>query len=66
MRVQAEHWATLLDFCEQCPWIITNKFEGPDGRMKYNEAWEKVTVLLNSLGYGTKTKEEWKKVCYYE
>lgn len=64
MRVRLEHWQILLDFCEKNTEIITNKFNGPDGKAKGNVLWQSLSQKLNSLGFGEKSKDEWRKVCF--
>lgn len=65
MRVRVEHWAVLLSLCEEHPELITNKFNGVDGKAKGHILWESVALKLNSLGFGEKTKEDWRRVCTY-
>lgn len=62
MRVRTEHWQLLLGICEKNPELITNKFNGPDGKAKGHALWQSVTQKLNSLGFGEKTTEEWRRV----
>lgn len=62
MRVQADHWAIILECAEKNPQIITNKFSGLNGRRENIELWQNLTIKLNSLGFGEKTVEGWKKV----
>ncbi|XP_028151379.1 uncharacterized protein LOC114344754 [Diabrotica virgifera virgifera] len=61
MRVRTEHWEILLSFCEENPQLITNKFIGSDRRTKGIALWKTVSTALNSLGYGQKTIDGWKK-----
>ncbi|XP_072382191.1 uncharacterized protein [Diabrotica undecimpunctata] len=61
MRVNADHWAILLDFAEKNPSIITNRFPGCNGKEKVTELWKQLSNKLNALGYGEKTTAEWKK-----
>ncbi|XP_050299961.1 uncharacterized protein LOC126738599 isoform X2 [Anthonomus grandis grandis] len=61
MRVRAEHWQMLLELCEANPELITNKFNGPDGKTKGHALWQNVAHKLNSLGFGEKTKDEWRR-----
>lgn len=62
MRVRHEHWSAFLELAECNPEIITNKFIGVNARNRSVSLWERVKVSLNSLGFGEKTVEEWKKV----
>lgn len=62
MRVRTEHWALLLSICEKNPELITNRFNGPEGKSKGHILWQNVAQQLNSLGFGEKTKEDWRKV----
>ncbi|XP_066582785.1 uncharacterized protein [Prorops nasuta] len=61
MRVTNEHWEVLLNFAENHPSIITNQFVGHHGKKNLRCLWEDLTKLLNSLGYGEKRLEDWKK-----
>ncbi|XP_018563682.1 uncharacterized protein LOC111691300 isoform X2 [Anoplophora glabripennis] len=61
MRVTAEHWKAFLDLAEENSELITNRFNGANGRLKINELWKKTTNILNSLGYGSKSTEEWRR-----
>ncbi|XP_072389572.1 uncharacterized protein [Diabrotica undecimpunctata] len=61
MRVRMKHWEMLLSFCEEYPELITNKFNGSEGRAKGIAVWQTVTTKLNSLGYGEKSIEGWRK-----
>uniref|UniRef100_A0A6P7GXW9 Regulatory protein zeste n=1 Tax=Diabrotica virgifera virgifera TaxID=50390 RepID=A0A6P7GXW9_DIAVI len=61
MRVNADHWAIILDFAEKNPSIITNRFPGCNGKEKLTELWKQLSNKLNALGYGEKTTAEWKK-----
>ncbi|KAF5305411.1 hypothetical protein FQR65_LT07737 [Abscondita terminalis] len=61
MRVRGEHWQLLLSFCESHPQLITNRFSGSDGRAKANLLWQSVTSKLNSLGFGEKNVDGWRK-----
>lgn len=62
MRVKVEHWQLLLSFCETNEELITNRFSGIEGRAKANALWQNVATKLNSLGFGEKSVEGWKKV----
>ncbi|XP_050497713.1 uncharacterized protein LOC126878857 [Diabrotica virgifera virgifera] len=61
MRVQAVHWEMLLSFCEENPQLITNKFNSSEGRAKAVAMWQTIANRLNSLGYGEKSVEGWRK-----
>ncbi|CAG9840682.1 unnamed protein product [Diabrotica balteata] len=61
MRVNADHWAILLDFAEKNPSIITKRFPGCNDKEKVTELWKQLSNKLNALGYGEKTTAEWKK-----
>ncbi|KAF5281772.1 hypothetical protein FQA39_LY17691 [Lamprigera yunnana] len=61
MRVQNDHWSIILDCAEKNLQIITNKFVGSNERIENSALWDKLTILLNSIGMGQKTKDEWKK-----
>lgn len=65
MRVRAEHWHMLLDMCERNPEIVTNKFNGPQGKAQGNALWKTVASQLNSLGYGEKSSDGWRKVSLF-
>ncbi|CAH2007654.1 unnamed protein product [Acanthoscelides obtectus] len=41
--------------------VISNKFNGPDGKAKGHELWQNSTHQLNSLGFGVKNKEDWRR-----
>lgn len=62
MRVRQEHWDLLLVMCERNPELITNKFNGSEGKAKGHALWKTVTQQLNSLGFGEKSTENWRKV----
>ena len=62
MRVRAEHQQMLLDMCEKNPELISNKFNGPQGKARGHVLWQTVAQKLNSLGFGEKSQEEWRKV----
>lgn len=62
MRVRLEHWTLLLDICEKNSELITNKFNGPEGKAKGHTLWQHVAHRLNSLGFGEKSKEDWRRV----
>lgn len=62
MRVRPEHWSLLLDISERNKEIITNKFNGPEGKTRGNALWQNIANELNSLGFGEKSKEEWRRV----
>lgn len=65
MRVRAEHWQLLLSFCETNPELITNRFNGSEGKAKGQALWQTVATKLNSLGFGEKTVEGWRKVSIF-
>lgn len=62
MRVRPEHWQLLLELCEKTPEVITNKFNGPEGKTRLNVLWQNIVIQLNSLGLGEKSVEGWRKV----
>lgn len=62
MRVKNEHWAYFISFAEEHPELVTNKFTGATGRASLNNLWQHITNGLNSLGFGEKTVDEWRKV----
>ncbi|CAG9763568.1 unnamed protein product [Ceutorhynchus assimilis] len=61
MLVRMEHWQLLLELCDRNPELITNKFNGPEGKVKSHALWKTVTSKSNSLGYGEKPMEGWRK-----
>ncbi|KAI4455740.1 myb/sant-like dna-binding domain [Holotrichia oblita] len=61
MRVSAEHWNAFLLLAERYLPLITNKYDGSQGRQHLKDLWELVTTTLNGLGYGTKSIEEWRR-----
>lgn len=62
MRVRSEHWEVLLSSCEENPQLITNRFSGFEGRAKGNALWQNIAIKLNSMGFGEKTVDGWRKV----
>lgn len=62
MKVNQDHWNAFLDFAEINSAILTNKFNGATGRARATTLWQRVTENLNSLGYGIKSTDEWRKV----
>ncbi|XP_071576515.1 uncharacterized protein [Temnothorax nylanderi] len=61
MRVTEDHWATLVEYAEENNEIVTNQLLGPRGREMLRQKWDILTILLNSIGKGSKTVTEWKK-----
>lgn len=66
LKTHPSQWAVFLDFAEANPQILTKKFEGVNGRQKYNVLWEEITKTLNSMGYLKKTVDKWQKVSKQE
>lgn len=62
MRVRSEHWEVLLSSCEENPQLITNRFSGFEGRAKGNALWQNIAIKLNSMGFGKKPVDGWRKV----
>ncbi|XP_077256450.1 uncharacterized protein LOC143894180 [Temnothorax americanus] len=61
MRVTEDHWATLVEYAEENNEIVTNQLLGPRRREMLCQKWDILTILLNSIGNGSKTVTEWKK-----
>lgn len=62
MRVCQDHWRVILEFGEEYPEIITNKFTNHlQGKTKLKSLWDQLCMRLNSLGHGSRNVEEWKK-----
>ncbi|CAG9763550.1 unnamed protein product [Ceutorhynchus assimilis] len=61
MRVRSEHWEVLLTFCEKNPQLVTNRFSGFKGRAKGTALWQNIASKLNSLGFGEKSVDGWRK-----
>lgn len=64
LKTNPAQWAAFLDFVEINPQILTKKFDGVNGRKKYNKLWEEIAKILNSMGYLKKTVDKWQKVSY--
>lgn len=62
MRVTNDQWNLLVSFAETHPQIITNKFHGKDGKQQKTKLWGELMEKLNSLGYGKKSLDDWKRV----
>ena len=62
MKVNQNHWLCFLEEAEKRPELITGRFFGVAGRATANTLWTDLSTKLNSLGYGQKTTEEWRKV----
>lgn len=57
-----EHWEVLLTCCEENPQLVTNKFSGFEGRAKGTALWQNIATKLNSLAFGEKSVDGWRKV----
>nr|CAH7753540.1 unnamed protein product [Callosobruchus chinensis] len=62
MRVRSEHWQVILEFCEQNTELLGGKFNSSQGKAKANQLWLTLANRLNSLGFGEKSVESWRKV----
>lgn len=56
-------WSVFLDFAEEHPVILTKKFDSIRGKNGYNELWNEISTILNSMGFSQKTTDKWQKVC---
>nr|CAH7753539.1 unnamed protein product [Callosobruchus chinensis] len=61
MRVRSEHWQVILEFCEQNTELLGGKFNSSQGKAKANQLWLTLANRLNSLGFGEKSVESWRK-----
>lgn len=61
-RARFEHKQLMLDEAEKNPIIITMNFSQPNARAHYNKCWAMLTAKLNSLGYGEKSQDKWRRV----
>ncbi|KAJ8913401.1 hypothetical protein NQ315_008794 [Exocentrus adspersus] len=61
MRVTTSYWEAFLEAAEINPLLITNKFNGIQGKATGNDIWKSVAQKLNGLGYGVKTVQEWRR-----
>lgn len=63
MKTRPEQWAVILDFLEEHPELVTNKYVGHTGdRLNVNKLWQSLTTQLNCMGFGIKSTEKWKEV----
>lgn len=61
-KTHPSQWSVFLDFAEAHPEIVTKKFEGVNGRKKFNQLWEEISNILNSMGFLKKSVDKWQKV----
>nr|CAI5867921.1 unnamed protein product [Callosobruchus analis] len=61
MRVRSEHWQVILEFGENNRELITGKYSTSQGKTKMNELWLKLANRLNSMGFGEKSIDSWRK-----
>lgn len=62
MRLTSEHHEVILNFADMYPEIITNKFKGLNARQEINRLWQTLANNLNSLGFGSLSIPEYKRV----
>lgn len=62
MRVTSQHWEVFINICERHPNLITNKFNGAQGKAEGRTLWANVATKLNGLGLGEKSIVEWRRV----
>nr|CAI5858522.1 unnamed protein product [Callosobruchus analis] len=61
MSVRSKHWQVILEFGENNRELIMGKFSTSQGRTKMNELWLKLANRLNSMGFGEKSLDSWRK-----
>lgn len=61
-RTHQSQFATMVDFIENHPQMLTHRFIGANGRDYFNKLWEELTVILNSMGFGNKDPKKWQEV----
>ncbi|KAK9709253.1 Myb/SANT-like DNA-binding domain [Popillia japonica] len=61
MKVKPTQWNIMLEFLEEHPQLITQKFDGINGREEYNKLWAELSNKLNAMGLGSKSVEKWQR-----
>ncbi|XP_045491615.1 proline-, glutamic acid- and leucine-rich protein 1-like [Colias croceus] len=62
LRASQEQFSALIEFMERYG-DLSRPQRGPQGRLKADQMWARLTLLLNSVGGGVhKSQEKWKKV----
>lgn len=63
LKTRHEQWSAMIDFLEENPELVTNKFMGHAANaISQNKKWEILAARLNSMGYGKKSIVKWKEV----
>lgn len=59
-------WEAYLNYFENDnPILAVGKINGINSRNRFNLAWKDLAGILNSLGHGQKTIQQWQKVFSY-
>ncbi|CAG9817731.1 unnamed protein product [Phaedon cochleariae] len=61
-RVRPEHKEVILEEAEKNFVLITKNFSKANARAHYNKSWSLLTARLNSLGYGDKSEDKWRRL----
>ncbi|CAH1101479.1 unnamed protein product [Psylliodes chrysocephalus] len=60
-KIKEEHMEVLIDFMETHNDFATGRLSTNNAKEKYKLLWTELTIRLNSLGLGERTKEKWQK-----